>query len=217
MLLAFGGVPVDRKNREQAVKALGAAAASAKMGDCIAVAPEGTRSKSGQLLPFKKGPFHMWDTLKTPIVPIIIYGAFDLYPPGRQMTIPGKVYVRFLPPIYAKEAENREQMSQLLRTKMLEAIKNGPKDVGAPLTWRQRLENVFALLALFGSHYYAYKWANIGEILKYYDMPFWKGCLFVLLVAMAFTVSLYLYLLYISNWISKLLRLFRRKENKPRK
>jgi 1-acyl-sn-glycerol-3-phosphate acyltransferase len=54
--LAIGGVPVDRGNRDRAVGALKRSVESAKASKvCIAVAPEGTRSLTGQLLPFKKG------------------------------------------------------------------------------------------------------------------------------------------------------------------
>lgn len=54
--LAFGGVPVDRNNRDRAVKALKRSTDAAKNEKlCIAIAPEGTRSLTGHLLPFKKG------------------------------------------------------------------------------------------------------------------------------------------------------------------
>ncbi len=56
--LAFGGVPVDRNNRDRAVKALKRSTDAAKNEKlCIAIAPEGTRSLTGHLLPFKKGIF----------------------------------------------------------------------------------------------------------------------------------------------------------------
>ena len=136
-LLAFGGVPIDRKNRDQAVRAITKAAKSAKIGDCLAVAPEGTRSKSGQLLPFKKGPFYLWQQLNTPIIPMVIYGAYELYPPGKNITMCGKVYVEFLTPIEPKEAESREDMSRLLRKRMLLAVCVSPKDAGRPLLWSE--------------------------------------------------------------------------------
>jgi 1-acyl-sn-glycerol-3-phosphate acyltransferase len=54
--LAIGGVPVDRSNRDRAVAALQRSVDSAKgQKMCICIAPEGTRSTTGQLLPFKKG------------------------------------------------------------------------------------------------------------------------------------------------------------------
>jgi 1-acyl-sn-glycerol-3-phosphate acyltransferase len=54
--LAIGGVPVDRGNRDRAVQALQRSVESAKKAKVsIAIAPEGTRSTTGQLLPFKKG------------------------------------------------------------------------------------------------------------------------------------------------------------------
>jgi 1-acyl-sn-glycerol-3-phosphate acyltransferase len=56
--LAFGGVPVDRNNRDRAVQALKRSTDAAKYEKlCIAIAPEGTRSLTGQVLPFKKGQF----------------------------------------------------------------------------------------------------------------------------------------------------------------
>jgi len=56
MSLAIGGMPVDRSSRERAIKALKHSTEAARKNKiCIAVAPEGTRSLTGQLLPFKKG------------------------------------------------------------------------------------------------------------------------------------------------------------------
>ena len=56
LAFAIGGVPVDRNNRERAINALKRTAENAKDGKaCLVVAPEGTRSTTGQLLPFKKG------------------------------------------------------------------------------------------------------------------------------------------------------------------
>ena len=54
--LAYGGVPIDRGNRGRAVKALQRSVETARGSKvCIAIAPEGTRSTTGHLQPFKKG------------------------------------------------------------------------------------------------------------------------------------------------------------------
>jgi 1-acyl-sn-glycerol-3-phosphate acyltransferase len=84
LAFACGGIPVDRNNREKAVMALQRMSDTTQSGNiCLVIAPEGTRSKTGQLLPFKKGAFHMWDELRIPIVPAVIYGAYDLCPVGK--------------------------------------------------------------------------------------------------------------------------------------
>ena len=79
LLQAYGSVPIDRKNRNSAVISLEIAT---EIADCVTIAPEGTRSTTGLLLPFKKGPFHLWESLNGPIVPLVIIGAFELLPPG---------------------------------------------------------------------------------------------------------------------------------------
>jgi 1-acyl-sn-glycerol-3-phosphate acyltransferase len=54
--LAFGGIPVDRNNRERAIGALERSTQAARDGKmCIVIAPEGTRSATGHLNAFKKG------------------------------------------------------------------------------------------------------------------------------------------------------------------
>ena len=68
-------------DRDRAVLALQRSTEAAKSGNLsIVIAPEGTRSTTGQLREFKKGAFHMWEQLKVPIVPFITYGAFELFP-----------------------------------------------------------------------------------------------------------------------------------------
>mmetsp|Transcript_31905 Transcript_31905/g.30418 ORF Transcript_31905/g.30418 Transcript_31905/m.30418 type:complete len:375 (-) Transcript_31905:68-1192(-) len=121
--LAFGGVPVDRGNRDRAVNALKRASMAAKNSQiCIVIAPEGTRSSTGQLLPFKKGTFHMWEQLNAPIIPLIFYGAYELYPVNNWVNNTGKVYVRYLDPIGPHEAQSRDEMLRLVRRRMLSKI-----------------------------------------------------------------------------------------------
>ena len=96
-------IPIDRRNRENAMKSLERAAECAqKKGQSIWIAPEGTRSKNGRVLPFKKGPFHLAVAVGAPIVPCIFCGVTDIVPNGSWLARPGKVTAKFLSPIQTK-------------------------------------------------------------------------------------------------------------------
>jgi 1-acyl-sn-glycerol-3-phosphate acyltransferase len=83
LLITFGGIPIDRKDRNSAVVTIQRVMRDAASGNtCMMVAPEGTRSKSGHLLPFKKGPFYIWEDMGSNIIPVVLFGAYELCPPG---------------------------------------------------------------------------------------------------------------------------------------
>lgn len=71
---------IDRKNREQAREDLEAAARRMRDGIRVWVAPEGTRSRTGALLPFKKGVFRLAKETKAIIIPVTITGAAKILP-----------------------------------------------------------------------------------------------------------------------------------------
>lgn len=72
---------VDRKNRSQAIKDLAYARELMESGIVLWIAPEGTRSMTGKLLPFKKGGFITAINTKATIIPIAIRGAYEILPP----------------------------------------------------------------------------------------------------------------------------------------
>ncbi|RFA30526.1 hypothetical protein CAI21_05625 [Alkalilimnicola ehrlichii] len=74
-------ISIDRVNFEQAVKDLEAAKAKMASGIILWAAPEGTRSREGALLPFKKGPFRVALDTGAVILPIGIRGADRVLPP----------------------------------------------------------------------------------------------------------------------------------------
>lgn len=204
-LLAYGGIPIDRNNREQAVQAIAMAGESAVCGDTVCVSPEGTRSTTGQILAFKKGPFYLWEQLKTPIIPLMIYGAYDLLPPGNLMTIPGKVYARFLPPTYPHEANTRDEMAYIVRKKMLLAWRDGPKDAGEPLSWKSRLITECYCFGTFYFTYLFFKLIPISEILLHYHLNYLQGIGLFFFFCIAITFLFYLYLMYFKPLSKKIL------------
>jgi 1-acyl-sn-glycerol-3-phosphate acyltransferase len=94
-----GFVPLERGNREQSLPAIERAAEALKDGNSFLIFPEGTRSRTGQLLPFKKGGFIMALKGQAPIVPVAISGARDAMQKGSLIIRPVRIVVRFGPPI----------------------------------------------------------------------------------------------------------------------
>ncbi|HYG99176.1 MAG TPA: lysophospholipid acyltransferase family protein [Terriglobales bacterium] len=92
-------VPVDRSNRERAIESLRQAHSVLKSGISMTIFVEGTRSRDGRLLPFKKGPFYLAMDTGVPIVPVTIAGTYDLLPKGRIFARPGTVRVVFHEPV----------------------------------------------------------------------------------------------------------------------
>jgi hypothetical protein len=189
-------VPVNRGNRDQAVKSMEAAAFAAKLGECMAISPEGTRSKSGQLLGFKKGPFHLWEQLQTPIIPIVTMGAFELYPPGCSMSHPGKVYMRFLEPIMPHEASTRDEMSALVRRRMLQSFRNVPDDVARELTWPQRISCWLNLAGVYGASWSLYKYVPYGTFRVRWGMSVLQAWGVWALLSVVMTLMFYAYAVY---------------------
>ena len=91
---------IDRKNRQSAMAALAKVAKRIKDEKLsLYVAPEGTRSADGTLLPFKKGPFLVAMEGKLPIYPIVSYGPYKLQPKDKLLPRPGTIFLKCLPPI----------------------------------------------------------------------------------------------------------------------
>lgn len=197
--LAIGGVPVDRENRDRAVLALQRSTAVAgKEKVCVVIAPEGTRSKSGQLLPFKKGAFHISEQLKCPVVPFVVLGAYDIYPVGTYVNRTGKVFVRYLNPILPEEAIDREHMCRLVRRRMLETLADCPMEIGMELTWSERFDCVSWNLCVLSIN------ALIIRSIHYVFVERWHFSVAEVCLRLAFgilfvTFALYVYFVYLVN------------------
>jgi 1-acyl-sn-glycerol-3-phosphate acyltransferase len=108
-----GFVPVEREKREAAAGSVDEALKYLQEGLSFAVYPEGTRSRDGRMLPFKKGTFLMAVRAKVPVVPVSIVGAQDLMRKGEWAVRPGDVTIRFGPAVDAS-AYTVEQRGILL-------------------------------------------------------------------------------------------------------
>ena len=94
-----GFVPLERGNREQSLPAIERAADALRAGNSFLIFPEGTRSRTGNLLPFKKGGFIMAIKAQAPVVPVAISGARDAMRKGSPIIYPVHVTVAFGEPI----------------------------------------------------------------------------------------------------------------------
>ncbi|HXN33888.1 MAG TPA: lysophospholipid acyltransferase family protein [Polyangiaceae bacterium] len=97
-LEASGFVAIDRRNRNKAIRGLDRARAVLTGGTHVWIAPEGTRSRTGKLLPFKKGAFYLAFEAGLPILPVTLSGTRDALPAKGLRSRPGaKVRVTIHP------------------------------------------------------------------------------------------------------------------------
>src|SRR3990170_1901037 len=94
-----GFVPLQRGNPEQSLPAIERAAAALRNGSSFLIFPEGTRSRTGELLPFKKGGFIMALRAQAPIVPVAIIGARAAMRKGSPVIRPVMIRVWFGSPV----------------------------------------------------------------------------------------------------------------------
>lgn len=133
--MEFGGVVfVDRANAANAIEAMQPLVdAMRDEGKSVLVAPEGTRTVSPKLAPFKKGPFHIAIQAGVPMVPIVIRNALDVAPKGDFVFRPATVDVEVLPPVDTSSwsAQTIDQHVADVRGLFLEALGQGAPISGA--------------------------------------------------------------------------------------
>ncbi len=134
---AVGFVPIERENRERAAQAIDRAAASMQAGNSLLMFPEGTRSRTGELLPFKKGAFVLAIKAQAPVVPTAIFGAARAMRPGSPLIWPTTVRVHFGAPIETTglELADRDALCERVRgevARLLAEAASADRASGAP-------------------------------------------------------------------------------------
>ena len=108
-------IAIDRSNRERAVESLKVATERLRSGISFGVCPEGTRAKPGEMLPFKKGAFHMAAQAGVPIAPIALKNADKLMGKGTGEAWPGTIEMIFLPPVETSWVKNDKDLDALVQ------------------------------------------------------------------------------------------------------
>lgn len=133
---AAGHVRLDRQNLKEAFGAYDLAARRIREEQLhVLVYPEGTRTRNGEMLPFKKGPFVLAVACGAPIVPLYVHGAFGIQPKGSIRVRPRPLHITIGAPIPTAGLtyDARDALAQQVRDAMLQLkaqLETGPG--GAP-------------------------------------------------------------------------------------
>jgi 1-acyl-sn-glycerol-3-phosphate acyltransferase len=125
----YGGfIPVDRRNKEAALRSIEVGAASIRAGNSFLIFPEGTRSRTAEMLPFKKGGFIMAIKAQAPIVPVAVQGGRDSMRRGSWMLRPVTVSVRVGAPIESTGVtlDRRDELIATTRQRIAALLAEGP-------------------------------------------------------------------------------------------
>lgn len=127
-----GHIIIDRQNRQAALAAYEEASATINSGMSAVVFAEGTRSRTGRLLPFKKGPFVLAIAAQVPVVPVYCAGTFDILPKGSLRVRVRPVAVVVGKPILTTglQYEDREEFMARVRVVVEELRAEGLRMLG---------------------------------------------------------------------------------------
>lgn len=116
--MCAGVIFIDRGDREKAVQSIHEAALKIRGGRNVVIFPEGTRTRTGEMLPFKKGGFALALDAGVPIIPVATVGGYHALPPGALRIRPGRYVVSFGGPIDPGAFPQRETLLTEVRNQI---------------------------------------------------------------------------------------------------
>lgn len=119
---ARGTVPVRKGARGQTSDLKDRIKREVDEGRSILAFPEGTRTRTGRVAPFRKGIFYIARDLGIPIVPVAVTGAFDLMRPGSLMLRPGNEIT-----VYCEEPVETAGVSDEALPQVVESVRGAIK------------------------------------------------------------------------------------------
>ncbi len=108
LLFAHGDIVINRASAKEAMQMVHDKGKEwLKKGASVAIFPEGTRSKDGEIHNFKAGAFLLAKDAGVPILPIVLDGTTTMIKGGFWMNWKNRITIKVLPPISAEDVEQR--------------------------------------------------------------------------------------------------------------
>lgn len=128
-----GSIEIDRKNRELAMVSIDEAARKIREGKSVMTFPEGTRSRPGQIRPFKKGVFHLALKAGVPIVPISIIGSGEVMETKSMRIKTGKIMLIIDKPVFTSEysADNIDELIDRVHEVIVRNYEQGKREINS--------------------------------------------------------------------------------------
>ena len=120
-----GYIPLDRSDGRKALKSMENAADIIRRGSSVVMFPEGTRTRDGQLLPFKRGGFMLAVRAGVPVIPVTINGSGRVNPSGQIRLYSGKITLTLHPRICIPEGLKKSAAEEWLMERVQGAIASG--------------------------------------------------------------------------------------------
>jgi 1-acyl-sn-glycerol-3-phosphate acyltransferase len=123
-----GFIPIDRRHKESAMRSIERGAQSLRAGNSFLIFPEGTRSRTAELLPFKKGGFVMAIRAQAPIVPVAVQGGRQIMRRGSRLLRPATLSIRVGPPVETAgfALDERDELIRLVRERIQSLLDQCP-------------------------------------------------------------------------------------------
>lgn len=118
----FGVIPVDREN--PTLSMVRETFNALRQGMPVMLAPEGTRSATGELLPFKSGFVKFAHKARVPILPTAIIGSYKLWPRHNRLPRPGKITVVYGEPIELDEFAKSTSLDRATLESVSDLVRN---------------------------------------------------------------------------------------------